>query len=351
MADWQTTFDSFNISEKLAVVIGMFQTRKKTKDKDYYSFLKRSHDVCLVFASALNEANINNTSLNVFHRAARALETISMEIQKPTSDSIDVGIVNTQTDILLECIPAMAASNENPRLIHKKASDFETMVANNRGVIDEVVRTFRRDLDEQLKAVRDNPAMDELRSNAESVLSNAEAGLERINNIEAEGKKLATLLGGKVLKSDFQSRADTEKSAAKRWTIGTIAFAGISAIALVAVFFLHFKGLMKGMEQDYQLIVSQVLMTATFGLLAKWCSKRANVHLLEEARYHRLAVNMATVNSFIKELNEDARGKVISALAISNFSDPAILSEMSSEYETPITEILKTSFDKIKDKA
>jgi hypothetical protein len=48
-------------------------------------------------------------------------------------------------------------------------------------------------------------------------------------------------------------------------------------------------------------ISTKILLISTPGLLAKWTSKRANRHLMEESKYYRLAVNLATVDSYMSK--------------------------------------------------
>lgn len=74
-------------------------------------------------------------------------------------------------------------------------------------------------------------------------------------------------------------------------------------------------------EVDLSILGTKVLFTATLGLIAKWISKRTNLHLTEESKYHRLAINMKTIDPFIEKLPEDKKNAILAAKALKTFTE------------------------------
>ena len=78
---------------------------------------------------------------------------------------------------------------------------------------------------------------------------------------------------------------------------------------------------------------TKVLFTATMGFIAKWTSKRANRHLMEESKYHRLALNVEAINSFIATLKDESKDAVLSAVALKIFTETTG-NEAATDFET-----------------
>lgn len=332
MIDWQKSHTDLNLENRVSRINDDIRLLKDTAPKVDPEKIRRLGHVSNLVGTALNHANINNTSLVVYQRIAAAYAAIDNALFK-TSGDYDYDELNTSTDILLEQLPLIGAANETTQLIEDKAADFETYVAESRGKVNEAASETRKKLDELVES-------------AEEVLKLSNSSLDEIRDLKVDANSLSSYLSGHVLKGDYAMRATKESEIAKKWTIVTWISAGTSVLLLALIFILHLRGMMDAAKQDYQLISAQILMTATLGLIAKWSSRRANRHLVEEARYHRLAVNMQAINGFISKLSPGAHDKVISALAISNFSDPTLLGDLPLEYESPLTEIAKSAFGK-----
>src|SRR5687768_9718293 len=99
-------------------------------------------------------------------------------------------------------------------------------------------------------------------------------------------------------------------------------------------------------QLDLSLLGTKVLFTATLGLIAKWTSKRANRHLAEESKYHRLAINMKTMDDFVSKLPEDAKNEILKAVALKTFTE-INANETAVDFETAsVVDMVKSAIPK-----
>ena len=158
--------------------------------------------------------------------------------------------------------------------------------------------------------------------------------LEELNKFVTEAEELKLYIGGKALSGFFAERATQEKKSALYWTIGTWFFAISTLIVIVIIFYLQLNNLIQLKENDYSFLGIKVLLTATLGLIAKWTSKRANRHLADESKYHRLAINMKTIDSFIDKLKPESKEEILKAVALKTFTE-VNSNETATDFETP----------------
>lgn len=175
-------------------------------------------------------------------------------------------------------------------------------------------------------------------------LTEAKEHLKKLENLEFEGKAQVQILAGKVLNNFYQQRADEELKKARKWTWATWVFA-IATLVILGLIIILGLGSIPTSPVDYQFLGTKFLAIATFGLIAKWTSKRANRHLAEEAKYHRLAVNMATLVPFTETLKEDTKDKLLSEVASKIFTD-GTGNDTATDYEAGSLDFIKGFLEK-----
>lgn len=193
----------------------------------------------------------------------------------------------------------------------------------------------------------------DLQNDQEGMLEQARRQLEEIGKFRGETEKLVTDLqlldkeardfvhglSAKGLAQEFADKAKDEKNSAENWTTTTIAAAGVTLFFLVLIFLFQISQIFyPGVESpkdnlNFQFLTTKILLSATFGLFAKWASKRASRHLAEEAKYHRLAVNMKTFDLFVQNLPEDKRNDLKGVFALKTFTEFS-LNDMPTDFES-----------------
>lgn len=155
----------------------------------------------------------------------------------------------------------------------------------------------------------------------------AELVLDRLTQFEHEGKKVLHIYSGFVLESAFSERAKGESRKARWWTFFTV-LSALSSIGLLGyIFWMQIVQVAPIMPNDgkidFQFLSTKILLALTLGVIARWTSKRANLHLAEESKYHRLALNLKTVDAFIKNIDKSKQDEVIAAIANKLFTETA----------------------------
>lgn len=145
--------------------------------------------------------------------------------------------------------------------------------------------------------------------------------VNRLKELESNGEKLLHIYTSTVIGTDYETRATNEAKKARTWTIFTIISAVSTLIILGVIFIYQFNNVSENNPINYQFLTTKVLLAATLGVIAKWTSKRANRHLLEEAKYHRLALNLTTADAFIKNLDKTKQDEVIALIAGKIFTE------------------------------
>lgn len=152
--------------------------------------------------------------------------------------------------------------------------------------------------------------------------------VESLNQLAEQGKVLTHFISGRALSGFFEDRATEEKKSAFKWTVGTWIFAGAALTSLIVTFIYQLNNLQE-QTINYSFLTTKVLFIASLGFIAKWTAKRANKHISEEAKYHRLAVNTHTIDNFISKLKPETQEEVTKAVALKIFT----------EYESNVTPI------------
>jgi hypothetical protein len=163
--------------------------------------------------------------------------------------------------------------------------------------------------------------------------SESQKTFNRLKDLEFEGKKLLHIYTGAVLGNDFDIRAKREARNAKIWTTFTIISAVATLGVLVFIFNYQFNKASENIPINYQFLTTKLFLVATLGVIAKWTSKRANRHLLEESKYHRLALNLKTADAFIKNLEKSKQDEVIASIAGKIFTETTG-NETPTEFES-----------------
>ena len=174
---------------------------------------------------------------------------------------------------------------------------------------------------------------------------NAYKELERL---KTDTQKLAGIKSGKILNDDFASRADEQAKQAYNWTVATWVFAIVTVVLLATIAILSLLRLIDLQTTSWGTIATKILAIATLGFITKWCSKRANHHLREEAKYHRLAINIAAVNPFISaHIEKEAAEQVFKEVALKIFAEDGS-HDSDTSFESSAMEVLgKTIADQL----
>jgi hypothetical protein len=315
-AKLQTQFKELSIHLKLERVWEAFDKVRNSLPAPERFLLTRFSELFLITRKKLGRADVSNTSFKVFIDLDGIADGIKHNLEKLADPerSLEgrrdiIEQIDSYSDRFLELLPLIKVPFENVDILDEAQKILDD-IKNINGLIHGLF-------------------------NASKVHHND------LENYKVDGQKLIQLLAGKELNDFYSQRAKKEGWKAFGWTVATWLSAILTILMLLYVFIYQIDSALES-TINYSLLSTKILITATLGFIAKWTSKRANRHLTEEAQYHRLAVNMATINSFIATLDEANKNNVISTVAVKIFTD-GTGNETPTEFETPgIADVAKT---------
>jgi hypothetical protein len=173
----------------------------------------------------------------------------------------------------------------------------------------------------------------------------AVTAFENIAALDTQTAELARVKTSEILEGDFAGRSIVEAKTAKRWTVATWVVAGITVLALTLLVLSYAFDWIKKGDFDWGFLAAKVLLLATLGFVTRWTSKRANHHLAEEGKYHRLALNLASVRPFVSAWEKEQKEKVLSEVALKVFTESG--SQTDTKYDSvSLEEISRSLLDK-----
>lgn len=285
---------------------------------------------CQVVMSMLNDLNMtqSNKVVNALAKVNYSLPKVLVRLQRVdnfnTSSTIltDINIILRELTTNIEQIK----NNQNPDI--EKFDNLGDRLLQIYPFIAVTDRISDEENQENLRKVAETMSL--INSNFQE----SQSAIEKIKSAEQNYEKLLHVKSGKILNNEYENRAKSEEGKADSWTKLTWVAAVSAFIFLVAIFIYQFLVVTTNNEINYQLLSSKILITATLGLFAKWTSKRSNHHLTEANKYHRLAINIATIDSFIASLEQTDKNAIISAVALKIFTETNA-TESAAEFETP----------------
>lgn len=205
----------------------------------------------------------------------------------------------------------------------------------------EIIPLFRRRWDEEDLEKFIGKISENLQSNYDNVnlifKKRQIEATEIVDDLKAkqtESEKLIQFLSEATISDFYARKANEHAESAKKWTYATWGFAGATILVLVVALIYQIWKSINVDSINYALLSSKILLTATLGLIAKWTSKQASRHNIEETKYRRLSLNMATLKPFIDTLEEGKKNEVMAAIAIKTFTDSGV-NEFATDFEAP----------------
>jgi hypothetical protein len=316
MTDWQAEYRTYDIAQLLEEINSKMPELLKGGPQ-FHDRLVRIDDVLRLLQSRYMITDLHLTSVLTLQEIKNGVATLQNQIN----------------------------------LLHAKNGDL------NESVVDDAIAKILRNMP-LMQTLSDSTISNDTRalmegakSNAKAltysldvIFSEAESSLKSIKDLELEGKKLIHLAAGKIKSNDYLNRANDEKGLARNWTIMTWVFAALSILTLIIGVILQLMLISNPQtplpaDVNITFVTSKLVLIATFGIVARWCSKRANKHLLDETRYRRLGINTASMDAFIAELPRDEKAKIVSAVAVHIFTDDGH-NEANTDYESSGTAVL-----------
>lgn len=278
------------------------------KYPDLKPTVERIKNVLDIFHKAIRDCDKDYTSTSLISNAQSSIQGL-VDLFLPTSDRQEEDIRRDSfyhINKLLEIIP-----------LFRKKWDKENF------------SKFLEEFGEDLKSEQDS-----FRAFFAKCHNEATEIINDLREKQTESEKLIQFLSEATISDFYAKKASDHAKIARNWIIATWIFASATILVLFIALFYQILKSIDVNSINYALLSSKILLTATLGLVAKWTSKQATRHNIEELKYRRLSLNMATLKPFIETLEDNNKNEVMAAIAIKTFTDSGI-NEFSADFEAP----------------
>lgn len=135
------------------------------------------------------------------------------------------------------------------------------------------------------------------------------AGDNFLQDIETYKKEIDAMLGivsEKVITNDYIRRATQENRRSIFW----LSASGFLFLGFIAWAFYVFYTVLQDDAISYPRLISKLAVTAVIGVVAKWTTRQANLHREEERRSQRLALALATISPYLKDMDAPQQNEI-----------------------------------------
>ena len=251
-------------------------------------------------------------------------------------------------------------------------SESETEISKQKKRLDDAIAEFQQQFSTSQQTNRtefekEKKAHDKVETERQTKFDSLiKSGTERIKTIENDFNlqgdqfvlslsdyqmqidEMLGIVGEKVITNDYNERAVKEAGRAKVW----LGITGFVFALLLGFALLIFWYVITDNEISYPRLISKLVVTAVLGFIAKWTIKQANRHQVEERRSHRLALALATISPYLKNLEPSQQNEIKTRLSdrlFGHIDDVTIGGKLDSSEES--FTLLKSFTDIIHDLA
>lgn len=267
-------------------------------------------------------------------KKAQALEqqvaTKLEELQKQTDEflqSVRQELGNKQQEMAQELTARL-------QKLDAEVEKQESRIEEQKGRIDNAIQEFQAQFSSAQETRRENFAtaqkervdsfqsqLEEHKNELESLRNQqeeeAQEHLEQMRQYEEDIRNLMEVVGATGLTGGFKEAADQEKKAANRWRgIAVISLLGIVGVAVWAVL------TTTAGEPDWYGLARKVFLSGSVAILAAFAIRESGRHRMRERRNRRLQLELASIDPYLANLDEESRKTVKGKLTERWFGQP-----------------------------
>lgn len=311
------------------------------RNASFKNAIERFSNVSFKIAEYLDHFKDEVKSYDLVKVINNNLTEITNSLQGYISSSYDGSYIDQYTlyvDSLYSLLPALFLNALDHESKLKKATEtvteLETLSSQGKTIIESLENFYQKslkDFQESTKKLAEENDLN-LAEFQNNTIDKVDKSFTRLTEIVETAEGHNKFLSSRVLSGYFEDRAKKERFGAQIWA-GITGAAILSIIVVLGLFINHHLTHVEDPANiNVSLLSAKVLLTLTLGFIARWTSKRANRHIVEESKYHRLQINLETMKSFISDLDETDQKEIRKAAAIAIFIDSKT-NETSVEYD------------------
>lgn len=274
---------------------------------------KTPEDIEGVKASVVSFRRSVGTHLsNVEREATDAAETLRRNTAKLTELTTDIEnqrarVDSVVTDIQGQFLQAQTQrSEEFTNLIRESEKEFKSNLTSYNKTVEKVVlsheETFK-DITEQFNQLTEGK-----RVNIDATIRQFSVAFEtEKQKLEEMNKEAETILGHmsmKGLAQGYKKIANSEAWQALAWNV-------ISILSLLGILWFGYEFIIKhDGEMSWTTLVSRMILTGVGITLFTYCARQAGNHKNEERRNRKIELELASLDPYLKDLDEPEQKKV-----------------------------------------
>lgn len=131
---------------------------------------------------------------------------------------------------------------------------------------------------------------------------------EKLKEMNNEAEKILGLMSMKGMAQGYQKIANDEGKKAFWWSMGSVTSL-LAVIGLVIYFILRYEGIMEWTD-----LISRLVLTGTGITLFTYCAKQSTYHRIEERRNRKNELELASLDPYLKDMEEPDQKKVKESL-------------------------------------
>ncbi|MYL69235.1 hypothetical protein GLW00_00125 [Halobacillus litoralis] len=255
------------------------------------------------------EKEINETHTSFKQNKDKVIElNSSIDNQKKRIDTI----IN---DFQNQFLNAQTERNEKTEeTIKSVQKEFDEIEKNYQMRLDELLKgqesTFKESLEEHETNFDSQSSRYEEEYNAllEKIREQSTSELEQIQDRNKEAEKIVGIISMKGLAHGYQNIANIEGRKASLWNIGSLV-----SIAIILWFGYEFIITNEGV-MEWTTLVSRTILTGVGLTLFTYCAKQAGNHRFEERRNRKIELELASLDPYLKDLDEEEQKQVKQSL-------------------------------------
>jgi hypothetical protein len=146
----------------------------------------------------------------------------------------------------------------------------------------------------------------------EDARKEANAQRARAEEVLADLDRIYEIAGEKALVSDYSKRANADRTAADFWRWAAVGF-GLLAVVVTIIFLVSHDSPEGG--TDWGLLLTKALAVAAIGGIAAYAVRQSSEHRDAQRDNEHMALQLATVRPYLKDLDDKTRDDLLAQLA------------------------------------
>jgi hypothetical protein len=189
---------------------------------------------------------------------------------------------------------------------NQRTEQFSNFLKIGEADVKGTIKSFEQSFDLAIEGYEKQVAIQQntFESLIEDLKTKVQTELDQIHTMNKEAEKIVGIISMKGLAQGYQKIANDEGKKAFWWNFGSLA-SMVAVIVFGVIFLLMHKGTL-----DWTALISRIVLTGVGITLFTYCAKQATNHRNEERRNRKIELELASLDPYLKDLEEKEQKRV-----------------------------------------